>query len=160
MEAQRELKGSALQQAWQVLQFHETRLNRISNWIEENEQQTIEKKSTDEDGDFEERVSGIEENLAVIMESIQNATVTSSDATNEAKTASKTAKLALTELKKANTLSRTFPTKLSVVEEKFRLLSEKVNKVLTPVENDEEVKDNVDDTDENSSGQISLDISE
>ena len=91
------------------------------------------------------------------MESIQNATVSSNDATNEAKTATKTAKLALTELKKANTLSRTFPTKLSVVEEKFRLLSEKVTKALEPAEDDEANNENADEV---SNGQISLDISE
>ena len=119
----KELSGSPWQQMTQIIRFHETRLNRLENYVKEKGLET------EGGGDFSDRLIGIEEHMNIVMESLQASAVNVQKIGGEVSKANKASLTALDESRKVSTTARTFPTKVAVLQEKCRLLDEKVEKM-------------------------------
>jgi len=124
----RQLDGSGWQQMTQIVEFHETRLNRLDSFAKETFS-----KTGDGDSGMEERVQTLEEHSEIVMSSIEETSKTLSDmSANIANGITKSNK-SLAESKKLTTSARMLPTKLAVVTEKFRLLSDKVEELMEKI---------------------------
>ena len=149
----RQLEGNGWQQMTQIVQFHETRLNRIDNYIKSKEM-TKQELNNEDSGDLEQRVETLEEHSIIVTNTMEKNSKSLSDfSTDFAKAMTKSNKESA-EQKKLATATRTFPTKLAVMTEKFRLLEEKVEELMNKLETLETKSDN------KKSNNITLDIEE
>ena len=149
----RQLEGNGWQQMTQIVNFHETRLNRIDNFIRSKEMGN--KQSNNEgSGDLEKRVETLEEHSIIVTNNMEKNGKSLSDFSAElAKSITKSSKSAA-DTKKLATATRTFPTKLAVMTEKFRLLEEKVEELMNKIETLEKKPE------DKKSNNITLDIEE
>ena len=124
----RQLDGSGWQQMTQIVEFHETRLNRLDSFAKE----TLSKTGGSDDG-LEERVQTLEEHSEMVMSSIEETSKTLSDMSANIANGITKSNQSLAESKKLTTSARMLPTKLAVVTEKFRLLSDKVEELMEKI---------------------------
>jgi len=149
----RQLEGNGWQQMTQIVNFHEKRLNRIDNFIRSKEMGN--KQSNNEGGgDLEKRVETLEEHSIIVTNNMEKNGKSLSDFSAEfAKSITKSSKSAA-DTKKLAIATRTFPTKLAVMTEKFRLLEEKVEELMNKIETLEKKPE------DKKSNNITLDIEE
>tara|TARA_B110000858_G_scaffold70856_1_gene82267 strand:- start:4636 stop:5103 length:468 start_codon:yes stop_codon:yes gene_type:complete len=121
----KELSGTPWQQMSQIITFHETRLNRLEKYTNEKEKRSNPESSSD----FTDRLVGMEEHMNIVMESLQASAENVQKIGGEVSKANKASLTALDETRKVSTTARTFPTKVAVLQEKCRLLDDKVEKM-------------------------------
>merc|ERR1712166_62052 len=123
----RQLDGTAWQQMTQIVEFHETRLNRLDAFAKETS------SKTGGDSEMEERVQTLEEHSEIVMSSIEQTSKTLSEMSASIANGITKSNKSLAESKKLITSARILPTKLTVVTEKFRLLSDKVEELMEKI---------------------------
>jgi len=128
MNKNRQLDGTPWQQMTQIVEFHETRLNRLDAFAKE----TLSKTGGDS-GEMEERVQTLEEHSVIVMSSIEETSKTLSEMSASIANGITKSNKSLAESKKIITSARILPTKLAVVTEKFRLLSDKVEELMEKI---------------------------
>jgi len=124
----RQLDGSGWQQMTQIVEFHETRLNRLDSFAKE----TLSKKGGDDNG-LEERVQTLEEHSEFVISSNEKTSKSLSEMSAIISNGISKSNKSLAESKKLITSARILPTKLAVVTEKFRLLSDKVEELMEKI---------------------------
>lgn len=125
----KELSGTPWQQMTQIITFHETRLNRLEKYANEKEKGS----NPESGGDLSDRLIGMEEHMNIVMESLQASAENVQKIGGEVSKANKASLTALDESRKVSTTARTFPTKVAVLQEKCRLLDDKVEKMLQTI---------------------------
>ena len=128
--AQRQLPGNGFQQATQILQFHEKRLNKLDTAMVSVMKNIGGGGGSDEVG---ERVSSVEDSMGVVMASLEASAQNVVKIGSVVDAAHSASEKALGDTKKLETTVRNFPTKLAVVTEQFRLLTSKVEGLLSKV---------------------------
>tara|TARA_R110001592_G_scaffold266672_1_gene532390 strand:+ start:1024 stop:1503 length:480 start_codon:yes stop_codon:yes gene_type:complete len=128
--AQRQLPGNGFQQMSQILQFHEKRLNKLDTAMGGVIDTVGGGGGSDEVG---ERVSSVEDSMGVVMASLEASAQNVVKIGSVVDAAHSASEKALGDTKKLETTVRNFPTKLAVVTEQFRLLTSKVEGLLSKV---------------------------
>jgi hypothetical protein len=128
--AQRQLPGNGFQQMSQILQFHEKRLNKLDTAMSGVIDTVGGGGGSDEVG---ERVSSVEDSMGVVMASLEASAQNVVKIGSVVDAAHSASEKALGDTKKLETTVRNFPTKLAVVTEQFRLLTSKVEGLLSKV---------------------------
>jgi len=128
--AQRQLPGNGFQQMSQILQFHEKRLNKLDTAMGGVIDTVGGGGGSDEVG---ERVSSVEDSMGVVMASLEASAQNVVKIGSVVDAAHSASEKALGDTKKLETTVRNFPTKLAVVTEQFRLLTSKVECLLSKV---------------------------
>ena len=128
--AQRQLPGNGFQQMSQILQFHEKRLNKLDTAMSGVIDTVGGGGGSDEVG---ERVSSVEDSMGVVMASLEASAQNVVKIGSVVDAAHSASEKALGDTKKLETTVRHFPTKLAVATEQFRLLTSKVEGLLSKV---------------------------
>ena len=129
----RQLEGNGWQQMTQIVNFHETRLNRIDNFISSKEMGN-QQSNNEDSGDLEKRVETLEEHSIIVTNNMEKNGKSLFDFSSEFAKAMTKSNKSEADTKKLATATRTFPTKLAVMTEKFRLLEEKVEELMNKIE--------------------------
>lgn len=130
----RQLEGNGWQQMTQIVNFHETRLNRIDKYIKSKKEMGKQESNNEDNVDLEQRVETLEEHSIIVTNNMEKNGKSLFDFSSEFAKAMTKSNKSEADTKKLATATRTFPTKLAVMTEKFRLLEEKVEELMNKIE--------------------------